>query len=537
MENENKTSELELNSIPVGTNIYKFPKYAYLSDSENMSALNCYDNIINPSELFVEYESAEEIVSAFEKIFQPRSFGEDLVIWNYGVDELLHNNEIIRFIKYHFYFAIEKLAKPSSILKRCYSIITYKTLNEYVKYPIESEKIVLFKNCHYYINEDICALNPFILPEQIDIDLYRCKYRINASFVNLFQQNSTDVFTDLSIYPQTEIDKFIYRISNGNIYLMERIWQMIGYLITPDTNARVFFVLQGESATGKSVLGKIIARLFNNENISTLNISQLGNNSVIKKLVNKRINISMDLPNETIPPTAVSFLKQMTGGDMEPTLFFWNNYYKMFGHCKFLFATNHPLILKGIDTAFNNRIVCIPFLNSISKAEQDVSLYSKLEREIDYIATKSLYFYRKLVSDNYCFQGEQLEICKPNIINLGSSVDESNTIVTEFAMEECKFGNSKIHTEKLYLAYRLFCMANGYQYIDNPKAFSRIFRKCFDLQVTNGRWRNKNGDNLHGFKGVTLKCLYEKNLHEIDDVYIQYKSESFDNLVDGLDNN
>ena len=118
------------------------------------------------------------------------------------------------------------------------------------------------------------------------------------------------------------------------------------------------------------------------------------------------------------------------------------------------------------------------FLNSIPKTEQDIGLYRKLEEEINYIVTKSLYFYRNLVHNNYRFQGEQLEICKPNIINLGSATDEANTIVTKFAIEECEFGKYKIHTEKLYLAYRLFCLANRYHYIDNPKAFSRVFKKC-----------------------------------------------------------
>lgn len=53
-------------------------------------------------------------------------------------------------------------------------------------------------------------------------------------------------------------DAFLRNITGGDTILQERICEMIGYILTPDTNAKVLFLLQGCSNSGKSFFGAFL---------------------------------------------------------------------------------------------------------------------------------------------------------------------------------------------------------------------------------------------------------------------------------------
>ena len=53
-------------------------------------------------------------------------------------------------------------------------------------------------------------------------------------------------------------DEFFSRIAGNNLMLQNRLWEMLGYILTPDINAKAFFLLQGVPNSGKSVLGRFI---------------------------------------------------------------------------------------------------------------------------------------------------------------------------------------------------------------------------------------------------------------------------------------
>ena len=70
---------------------------------------------------------------------------------------------------------------------------------------------------------------------------------------------------------------------------------------------------------------------------------------------------------------------------------------------KFVFSSNHPLIIDGEDEALIKRIVYLPFNYAIPDDQQDPYLGEKIWAERDAIVTKALYYARKLVQRNYIF--------------------------------------------------------------------------------------------------------------------------------------
>ena len=88
-------------------------------------------------------------------------------------------------------------------------------------------------------------------------------------------------------------------------------------------------------------------------------------------------------------------------------------------------------------------------------------LYEKLEKELDYIATKAMFFYRLLVRSNYVYSLHDYLPYKANITTLSCIGDEDNTVVKNFAAACCVFGPHKIYTHELYNEYLRYCRFNN----------------------------------------------------------------------------
>lgn len=355
---------------------------------------------------------------------------------------------------------------------------------------------------------------------------YLCLYRgiINLNEDRIYPENEYDrpwipvtyrIMADIpplplaNIFPYTDaMDAFLSDITKGNALLIQRIWEMIGYLLSPDTKGKVFFILQGETGSGKSVLGRVISSYFEDHKVRRLDIEQLGKRNATSALMNMCLNLSMDLPNKTLPPLAIRNIKLMTGNDDVEVEFRPGVYGKYYGRCKFLFATNHPLRLTGFDKGFTSRIVCIPFHNAIPKEKQDYNLYDKLIEERNTIFIKAMKAYKRLVKNNYVFSGEGTGTYEPLIRYLPTDAENRNEIICEFVDKCCCLvpivPNEKgTYTQILYSAYLKFCEENCYTPINTAQGFAQSLRRNFKDSVEHTRWREGN-ENKNGFRGIGL---------------------------------
>ena len=128
--------------------------------------------------------------------------------------------------------------------------------------------------------------------------------------------------------------------------MVTRIWEMIGYLVAPDIMAKKFFLLQGPSNTGKSVLGRFIQNIFPKGQVTGLSLSQLGDANLPAEFMGSRLNLSMDLSNNKTDPKAIERIKLLTGNDLISQNIKYKDNRSYNGQCKFLFSTNHPIRLK-----------------------------------------------------------------------------------------------------------------------------------------------------------------------------------------------
>lgn len=309
--------------------------------------------------------------------------------------------------------------------------------------------------------------------------------------------------------PSTPVaDNFFCSAACGDPKLVIRIWEMIGYLVAPDTMAKKLFLLQGPSNTGKSVLGRFIQSIFPKGQVTGLSLSQLGDTNLPAEFMGSRLNLSMDLFNGKVNSKAIERIKLLTGNDLISQNIKFKDARSYNGQCKFLFSTNHPVQLKQWDDAFFQRIVSIPLSNVISQEHKDLKLLDKLIAEKDGIVSKALYYYQELKKRNYLFSGQFLfrwHIYDQFPPLFASQVDP-RSLIQQFVQEDCLFTglqDSFTYTDDLHQAFLRFCVRKGCPIVISTNGFGQHFSSlCADKVI--GDRKREGSRNGRGFRCVEL---------------------------------
>lgn len=188
-------------------------------------------------------------------------------------------------------------------------------------------------------------------------------------------------------------------------------------------------------------------------------------------------------------------------------------------NCTFLFATNHALTLRGSDSGFEERVVCIPFTHSIPPKQRNPFLLNLLLSEKDNIVAKALAYYRDLRNNGYIFSGSEYELFKPKIRYLPTEAEDRDAILCDFVDNRCEFvsrNQGGIHTEDLYNAYRNYCRDYNETPIDNANSFSRRLLRCYSDHLSKEKWRKPGEDNPQwGFKGILFQPMREVTIYNV----------------------
>ena len=217
-----------------------------------------------------------------------------------------------------------------------------------------------------------------------------------------------------------------------------------------------------------------------------------------------RRKVISHMPSSKIDEEAASRLKQITGGDSINVPRKFRDDALLERRIKFVFSSNHPIIIDGEDDALLKRIIYLPFNYAIPDDQQDPDLGDKIWKERDAIATKALRYARKLVKLNYIFP----EI--PQMDNAKCIVRDSIAkTVGKFVQESCDKSESKAvtATEDLYNAYSDYCKEKN-MWACSQKAFTK---ELTQMKIEHTRFRCTGEDMIarknpvSAFKGIKLR--------------------------------
>lgn len=360
--------------------------------------------------------------------------------------------------------------------------------------------------------QELLKAYPYIQVERTTEDIHHVYFRNGCldTETGVFRANApSDFFTScldfdypLGGIPATPCtDAFFYTASGGDLSWIEMVWEILGYLMIPDTSAKHFFLLQGVGDSGKSVLGDLISSLFNTEAVANIDIFRFKDRFSASGLEGCRVNVSMDLPSGKLSSEAVALIKMLTGGDSITLERKFKDAKPERLNCKLVFGSNHQLLLARSDEAFAKRLVVLPFLYAVPKEHQDPSLRDKLRRERPGIAVKAIAAYRRLRERNYQFP----ELGFPGLSCVRGYVPLAE-LLEEFIAQRCEFCNSDVFTptSTLAAAFEQFCEVHHASGFQDTVQFSRNLNQFCAGKITKDKQR-VNGAPVNGYRGIRLK--------------------------------
>lgn len=204
-------------------------------------------------------------------------------------------------------------------------------------------------------------------------------------------------------------ERFLEEITQGDTVLQTRLWEVVGYLVTPPSldawDGKFIILLQGRRNSGKSVIGRFFQSLFAPENQCAIEPNALGRPFIPANLQGRALCTAMDIPSSKLNGDAMGMLKKLTGGDSVTADVKYKEPVTFHNTCKMLYAMNGPLYTEYPDYALLSRFVVVPFYWSIPYEQQDPFLAGKIEQESSAIVTKGLRFYSVMKAERRSFSG------------------------------------------------------------------------------------------------------------------------------------
>lgn len=301
--------------------------------------------------------------------------------------------------------------------------------------------------------------------------------------------------------------RFLDTVTVGNQALQLRLLEIMGYILSGDNDAKKFFVFAGVGNSGKSVLINLITSLLPKESVYYNTMNGLADK--FQGYINgTQLCVFADMPDEIITNEAVAFIKGMTGDDGISARRKYQGPEVLDRTIRLLFATNHPIRLKGCDNAFWDRLCVVPFMLSIPPEARNPYLLDDLRSERPAIVNHALLAYNNLLMRSngmvVQFSGEaDAQEIYSSFCNSRRLVTDSDQIYDEFLSTCCvEQEGARTTTHELYDSYSGFCTGHNYPK-DNYLSFSvRIAGMLKDFVK---KRFSISGEKVHAYENLALR--------------------------------
>lgn len=231
--------------------------------------------------------------------------------------------------------------------------------------------------------------------------------------------------------------------------------EVIGYCFYRYNELGKAFILTGDKSNGKSTFLDMISYLLGAENISSLDLAELGERFKTAELFGKLANIGDDIKGDFIPDLAI-FKKLVTGDRVNVERkglnpFEFNNYSKM------LFSANKIPRVKDETGAVLRRLIIVPFNAKFDKNDKDYDPYIKYKLRssevMEYLILEGLKGLKSVLENKGFTISEKVDAELQEF-------DEMNNPILMYVQDYSDdiVNNS---TNEVYLSYTSYCRESG----------------------------------------------------------------------------
>lgn len=287
--------------------------------------------------------------------------------------------------------------------------------------------------------------------------------------------------------------KFLDRVMDGNLELIEFLQKAVGYSLTGDITEQVFFLLYGTGANGKSVFLEVLRRLVGEYGMQTdfttfLKREGEGVRNDLARLKGARFVTASEM--ESGRQLSEVVIKQVTGGEPISARFLFGEYFDFTPTFKVFLATNHKPQIKNQDNGIWRRVRLIPFTVTIPESERDPKLVEKLGQELPGILNWALEGCRKWLAEGLG--------CPDDIREATEDYKADMDVLGDFLSECCDIGPGyQASLGEIFNAYEEWC--KGRSVVQLGK---QIFNDMLSVRAGISKVKT-NG--VRKWKGIQLK--------------------------------
>lgn len=269
------------------------------------------------------------------------------------------------------------------------------------------------------------------------------------------------------------------KLACGDETVKTLLLQSIGYCFYRRNELRKSFFLLGEKRNGKSTFLDMVQTLLGEDNVSNLDLCEIGDRFRTSELAGKCCNIGDDINDEWVSNTAI--FKKVVSGDVITVEKKGKDPFKLRSFAKFFFSANSlPRLGRGKDSAaVLDRLVIIPFDAKFTKndADYDPFIKYKLREEpvMEALIAQAVPALRDVLIE------QEFAHCSKIDVHM-AEFEKSNNPLLEFYEELDEVDYLYEPIKRVYQKYSAFCMSNNLQAMSAIE-FQKQFKKQYNLVV------------------------------------------------------
>ena len=254
--------------------------------------------------------------------------------------------------------------------------------------------------------------------------------------------------------------------------------EVIGYCFFRRSELRKCFLLKGRKRNGKSTFIDMLAYLLGENNISSLDLSDLSHEYKAAGLFGKLANLGDDIETDYISSAGI-FKKIVAGNRINVNVKF-EKPIEFHPYCKLIFSGNSiPRLGRGRDSdAIIDRLIIVPLKANFSKNDDDFDpfLISKLQtpEAMEYLVQIGIKGLKRVLHNN------EFTTCEEMSAELIDYEESINPIISFFQEVGDDLENEP--TKAAYRRYNLFCIENALKPISQVE-FSKRVKDQFNYKI------------------------------------------------------
>lgn len=283
-------------------------------------------------------------------------------------------------------------------------------------------------------------------------------------------------------------DHTLNKLACGDKTIRLLLEECIGYCFYRRNELGKAFILTGDKSNGKSTFLDCVKAVLGDQNISALDLKELGDRFSTSMMYGKLANIGDDIGDDFLQGSQVSIFKKIVTGNRIKAERKGQDPFEFNPFVKLLFSANDIPRMKDKSGAVLRRLVIIPFNASFNKDAPDYDPFIKYKltqkESIEYLIRLGIEGLKRVIINEEFSKSDKVQ----EQIN---EYEEENNPILAFINEIGTDAIENEATSDVYKRYQVFCAENRMTPMSNI-VFSKQINKRLGFTVVQRKLNNIN---------------------------------------------